>query len=106
MKTIVNTKEAIKENVAHLSEHYSYDTQKMQLVEEMGELLQALSKYERANGIGQPTNVTKEDAWNNLIEEFAGVSVMILEMIHTLKIEKEVEDEMLSQTYRVLSKCK
>ena len=101
----MKTKTIIKKNAEQLSDTYPYDSQKMQLVEEMGELLQALSKFERANGIGQPTEVTSEDAWNNLIEEFAGVSVMVLEMIHTLSIEKEVEDEMLSQTNRALSRC-
>ena len=89
-------------NLDKLAYAYPWNTQKMQLIEEMGELLQALSKYERANGDGQPTKVTPEAAMKNLIEELAGVQVMLIELITILEVEDEVEAEMLSQTERAM----
>lgn len=80
------------------------NTQKMQLIEEMGELLQALSKYERANGNGQPTKVTPDEAMKNLIEEFAGVQVMMCETMKILCIEDKVREEMLLQTNRTIDR--
>ena len=100
------SEETLKNNLEELSEMFPWGTQKMQLVEEIGELLQALSKYERANGMGQPTSVTQNEAWNNLIEEFAGVQVMVCELMKILDIEEEVKSEMLSQTNRTLERVK
>lgn len=91
-------------NLTKLAFSFHWDTQKMQLIEEMGELLQALSKFERANGQGQPTNVTPSEAMRNLIEEFAGVQVMMCETMKILGIEDKVRDEMLFQTTRTLAR--
>lgn len=45
--------------------------------EECAELIQAICKMKRANGHGQPTEVTKEEATANLIEELADVKMCI-----------------------------
>ena len=96
--------EILEKNLTELAFKYPYDVQKMQLIEEIGELLQALSKFERANGQGQPTKVSQSDALKNLIEEFAGVQVMMFEMMKIFSIEKEIKEEMEFQTNRTLER--
>ena len=97
--------DVLEKNMTELAFLYPYDTQKMQLIEEIGELLQALSKYERADGQGQPTQITLEEAKENLIEEFAGVQVMMREMMKIFDIEGEVLEEMKRQTCRTLERA-
>ena len=96
--------DVLEKNLTELAFKYPYDVQKMQLIEEIGELLQALSKFERANGQGQPTKVSQSDALKNLIEEFAGVQVMMFEMMKIFSIEKEIKEEMEFQTNRTLER--
>ena len=96
--------EILEKNLTELAFKYPYDVQKMQLIEEIGEILQALSKFERANGQGQPTKVSQSDALKNLIEEFAGVQVMMFEMMKIFSIEKEIKEEMEFQTNRTLER--
>ena len=47
------------------------------LIEECSELIQALLKYRRACGIGQPTSMSLEDAKANVVEEIADVSAAL-----------------------------
>lgn len=48
-----------------------------QLAEECCELAQAALKYRRSIEDGNPTPVSREDAWNNLLEEIADVWLCI-----------------------------
>lgn len=41
--------------------------------EECAELIQAISKYRRANGDGIPTSLDRKTAYNNMVEELADV---------------------------------
>ena len=50
--------------------------------EECAELIQAISKYNRARGIGQRTNIPLEDAESQLIEELADVKLCIEEILY------------------------
>ena len=45
-------------------------------------LVQAICKFKRAHGHGQPTEVTKEDAIANLIEELSDVKICIDAILH------------------------
>ena len=62
----------------------------MQTIEECGELIQAISKYNRTRGIGQKTEVTEEEALHNLIVEVTDVSICIEQIIYLLNIEDDV----------------
>lgn len=68
------------------AEHYGYEAQSNQLVEECAELIQAVSKYRRARGTGQETPLKEQVALDNLIEEIADVEIMLEQIKHLLKI--------------------
>ena len=102
-ENLIESSMTLDEKMKFLSEKFSYDIQKMQLIEEIGEVLQALSKLDRTRGIGQFTSITKENARTNLIEEIAGVQVMLKEITTTLGIQDKVEAQMESQTQRAIN---
>lgn len=54
---------------------YGIENQMMQCIEEMGELIQAINKYRRAE-----FSVSCIDAYNQVIEEIADVQIMIEQM--------------------------
>lgn len=68
------------------AEHYGYEAQSNQLVEECAELIQAVSKYRRARGTGQETPLKEQVALDNLIEEIADVEIMLEQIKYLLKI--------------------
>lgn len=71
------------------AEHYGYEAQSNQLVEECAELIQAVSKYRRARGTEQETPLKEQVALDNLIEEIADVEIMLEQIKHLLKIPEE-----------------
>lgn len=67
------------ERIKQIADHYGYELQKMQLVEEIGEVLQALSKYEKdVHG----TFLDRTVAQHNLAEEIADASIMLQQIAH------------------------
>lgn len=84
------------------------DCQMHQLVEEMGELIQAISKYFRINGQGLPVspNLTKEKVKENLIEELADVKVVVDQLIFLLECDKEVLDVINYKINRMTERMK
>ena len=80
----------MQEKIKVIAGHYGYESQSGQLIEEMAELTQAVCKYRRAQGFGQETTVTKEDALENLIEEIADVEIMLEQVKHLLDCHGEV----------------
>ena len=83
------------EKIKAIADHYGYDTQSRQCIEETGELTQAINKFWRKQlGCGNrelpndPEEIpmfTKE--YDNLIEEMADVQVMLLQMAYLLKTD-------------------
>lgn len=73
------------------AEHYGYEAQSNQLVEECAELIQAVNKYRRAvEGLGEPVSEDKKAiALDNLIEEIADVEIMLEQVKYLLKIPEE-----------------
>lgn len=59
------------------ADHYGYELQSNQLIEEMAELTQAISKYRRDNSKAN---------FDNIIEEIADVEVMLHQIKHLLGI--------------------
>lgn len=68
------------------AEHYGYEAQSNQLVEECAELIQAVSKYRRARGTGQETPLKEQVALDNLIEEIADVEIMLEQIKYLLRL--------------------
>lgn len=83
------------EKIKAISDHYGYDAQSRQCIEEMAELTQAINKFWRKQlGCGKyelpddPEEIpifTNE--YDNLIEEMADVQVTLLQMAYLLKID-------------------
>lgn len=71
-----------------------------QTIEECGELIKAISKYNRTLGIGLKTEVTKEKAYADLLNEVADVCICIMQFIHINRCEKEV----MERVYEALKK--
>ncbi len=80
--------EETKQKIQKIAQHYGYDTQSRQCIEEMGELTQAINKYWRKDlqcgkypynpRDGYMPDGSKE--YNNLVEELADVQIMIWQM--------------------------
>lgn len=85
---------SISQELKVIANHYGYEAQSNQLVEECGELIQAVSKYRRAiAGVGQPVAEYKKTiVLDNLIEEIADVEIMLEQVKYLLQIpEDEIE---------------
>lgn len=76
-----------------VADHYGYEIQSEQLVEECAELIQAVNKYRRARGTGQATHISEKEAFNNLVEEIADVENMLEQLKYLLKIPQEEIEE-------------
>lgn len=74
------------------ADYFGYEIQSEQLVEECAELIQAVNKYRRARGTGQPTALSKEAAFDNLVEEIADVESMLEQIKYLLKIPQVMID--------------
>lgn len=75
--------------------------------EEAAELIHAISKWERVNGVGYKTDTTREDALANLIQAVADCQNALDSMVYALlldrdAIKKKIEeaDERAERLYR------
>lgn len=83
------------EKIKAIADHYGYDAQSRQCIEEMAELTQAINKfwrnqldcgkYELPDDPEEIPIFTNE--YDNLIEEMADVQVTLLQMAYLLKID-------------------
>lgn len=80
-------KEISKQNAMKLGK----DTLLLQTIEECGELIKAISKYNRARGIGQKTETPQSEAFDNLLLELADVKICVEQLIYLLDAETEVK---------------
>ena len=84
----------MENDLKKIADHYGYEAQSSQLVEECAELIQAVNKYRRAKaGAGQPLADYKITVvLDNLIEEIADVEIMLEQIKYLLQIpEDEIE---------------
>lgn len=72
----------ISETSKRNAEMLGIQTLLFQTQEECGELIKAIGKYNRANGIGQKTEVDKDEAFKNVLEELADVSICVEQLIY------------------------
>lgn len=74
----------IAEKIKIIAEHYGYEAQSRQCIEEMAELMQAINKLWRSIGHGQATEKDVGECLENIQEEIADVQIMLLQMIRFL----------------------
>lgn len=97
------------ERVIKIAEHYGIETQLDQLIEEMGELIQAISKFRRVNGRGAPIRgaLSYSEALRDMISEIADVRICTDEVMHLLsaaEVAAEMRDYKLDRTIKDIEK--
>lgn len=90
--------------IRKIAGHYSFTKQSNQTIEECAELIQALTKYNRAMGAGYDTPVTLSEARDHIIEEIADVQVCTAQLIYLLECEDTALDIMLAKLKRQLGR--
>lgn len=56
--------------------------------EEVAELIHAISKWERVNGVGYKTDTTPEEAKENLIQAVADCQNALDSLVYSLRLDK------------------
>lgn len=80
----------IAEKIKIIAEHYGYESQSRQCIEEMAELMQAINKLWRSIGHGQLTEKSFKECLENLTEEMADMQIMLWQMEYLLLSGQEV----------------
>ncbi len=88
-----NVQEQNKKN----AEFYGLDNQLNQTTEECGELIQAINKFKRSMGNGQPTTMAPSQTYKNLCEELVDVQIMIEQLAHLLKMPDEAKEQLYTE---------
>ena len=96
----------IAEKIKIIAEHYGYDAQSRQCIEEMAELTQAINKWWRVCGYGQNTEKSIADCRDNLVEEMADVQIMLWQMEYLLLSAQEVNQMITQKLNRQLERIK
>ena len=95
----------IAEKIKIIAEHYGYDAQSRQCIEEMAELTQAINKLWRVCGNGQKTEKSNRECMDNLVEEMADVQIMLWQMEYLL-LAQEVNQMITQKLNRQLERIK
>lgn len=99
----MNTEQKIK----YIADHYGYEPQSRQLIEEMAELTVAINKFWRKLGNGQSTSKSASECIDNQIEEIADVQIMIEQIKYLLGVrEEEVLDVIEKKLDRQIERIK
>lgn len=96
----------LKENIQKIANFYGIDEQSQQCVEEMAELMQALSKYRRSRGHGQPAGKTEDECRADIITELADVKIMIYQIEYLLNGRDEIRKEIRRKVEREIRRMK
>ena len=96
----------IEQKIQYIANHYGYESQSRQLVEELSELIQAVCKHNRAFGgkrLSKFSNCPEKDA---LIEEMADVTIMMSQLqyilgIGNLDLDYRIERKLNRQIERI-----
>lgn len=90
-----------KESIQIISNHYGYDAQSRQLIEEMAELTQAINKAWRCKDNYEDWVEKKRD----IAEEIADVTIMLEQMKYLLRFSENYIEEIIEQkVYRQLKR--
>ncbi|MBR0365772.1 MAG: hypothetical protein IJH94_03105 [Clostridia bacterium] len=82
----------MNKNIIRIAEHYGWDAQAVQTMEECAELIQALSKSARAN-----TADDIADAAEHIKEEIADLEIMVEQIKYMLNMSDADIDEIKEQ---------
>jgi NTP pyrophosphatase (non-canonical NTP hydrolase) len=79
------------QKIRYIANHYGYESQSRQCIEELAELIQAINKFDRAKENLIKTGKARElvEAEKNIAEEIADVAIMIAQLQELLGIDDE-----------------
>ena len=82
----------IIKNTFRIADYYGLDKQCNQTIEECGELIQALAKFNRVKGNGFDKPIKLGEAFEMIIEEIADVQICINQLIYLTKRQYEINE--------------
>ena len=103
--------EEYQNNIIAIAEHYGYDSQSRQLIEEIAELTVAINKLWRVERFCDRKNIMDVKGFSypkvkEIIGEIADVEIMISQIKYLLGYNDEVEQEKERKILRQLERMK
>lgn len=103
--------EEYQNNIMAIAEHYGYDSQSRQLIEEIAELTVAINKLWRVERFCDRKNIMDVKGFSypevkEIIEEIADVEIMLAQIKYLLNCNDEVEQEKERKILRQLERIK
>ena len=104
-------REEYQNNIIAIANHYDYDSQSRQLIEEMAELTVAINKLWRAERFCDRKNIMDVKGFSypevkEIIGEIADVEIMLSQIKYLLGCQDEVEREKERKILRQLERMK
>lgn len=97
------------EDIKTIADHYGYENQSKQLIEEMAELMVAINKYDRVDKsdiITVKEYLNVEYLLDNIQEEIADVEVMLSQIKYLLDCQDKVEQVKQEKIKRQLDRMR
>lgn len=103
--------EEYRNNIVEMANHYGYESQSRQLIEEMAELTVAINKLWRVERFCDRKNIMDVKGFSypetkEIIGEIADVEIMISQIKYLLGCQDEVELEKEGKIFRQLERIK
>lgn len=86
--TMLTVNEVAMKKIAYIADHYGYESQSRQVIEEAAELIQAINKHWRAVKFGSVLDVA--DTRGNMLEELSDVWLTSFQIMYLTCGEDEV----------------
>lgn len=89
-----------EQKIQYIADHYGYETQSRQLIEEMAELTVAINKMWRRQWRRNEYNTTSKElaeAHYNILEEIADTLIMILQIKYLIGVREGELSEIIEQ---------
>ena len=92
----------IDRGIKYIAEHYGYEAQSRQCIEEMAELIQAINKlWSMRNGGNEAEYM---EAMDHVVDEIADVSIMLKQSKYLLDLESHVDSRIDKKVNRQLQR--
>ena len=91
------------EKISAIADHYGYESQSRQLIEEMAELTSAINHFWRKElqcGKLNPSALNIGPAYDHVLEELGDVVICVDQLIYLLNAEEEVRQHMIKKLKR------
>lgn len=84
----------MRKKLRTIADHYGYEAQSRQLIEEMAELTQAINKMWRIDATDcEKMSSDRAEAYRHIIEEIADVEICLEQVKWLLNVDESVLDE-------------